>query len=44
MIEVDIKADLERITGLLAYPLKLPSDKLEGVIYCLLYTSDAADD
>ncbi|EPL8051484.1 hypothetical protein PPD67_000672 [Proteus mirabilis] len=33
MIEVDIKADLERITGLLAYPLKLPSDKLEGVIY-----------
>lgn len=33
MIEVDIKSDLERITGLLAYPLKLPSDKLEGVIY-----------
>lgn len=33
MIEVDIKADLERITGLLAYPLKLPSGKLEGVIY-----------
>lgn len=31
MIEVDIKADLERITGLLAYPLKLPSDKLEGL-------------
>ncbi|WP_265498829.1 hypothetical protein [Providencia rustigianii] len=33
MIETDIKADLERLTGLKAYPLGLPSDVLEGVIY-----------
>ncbi|PHM68134.1 hypothetical protein [Xenorhabdus kozodoii] len=33
MIEPELKADLERITGLNAYPLNLPSDKLEGVIY-----------
>ena len=33
MIEADIKADLERITKLPAYPLMLPSEHLEGIIY-----------
>ncbi len=33
MIETDIKADLERLTGLSAYPVGLPSDKLEGITY-----------
>ncbi len=33
MIEPDIKADLEQLTGLIAYPLILPSTVLEGVIY-----------
>lgn len=33
MIETDIKNDLERITQLSAYPLSLPSNHLEGIIY-----------
>ncbi len=33
MIETDIKADLERLTGLNAYPVALPSNALEGVTY-----------
>lgn len=33
MIESEIKADLERLTGLPAYPLILPSSVLEGVTY-----------
>ncbi|WP_118984377.1 hypothetical protein [Photorhabdus sp. CRCIA-P01] len=33
MIEPDIKTDLERLTGLPAYPLILPSNVLEGVTY-----------
>ncbi|WP_140181265.1 hypothetical protein [Providencia stuartii] len=33
MIETDIKADLERLTGLNAYPVMLPSNVLEGVTY-----------
>ncbi|WP_342355496.1 hypothetical protein [Xenorhabdus budapestensis] len=33
MIEPELKADLERITGLPVYPLILPSTVLEGVTY-----------
>ncbi|HGJ5884811.1 hypothetical protein [Arsenophonus sp.] len=33
MIETDIKNDLERITGLSAYYLALPSNYLEGIVY-----------
>lgn len=33
MIENDIKVDLERITQLPTYPISLPSNHLEGVIY-----------
>ncbi|MBD2815242.1 hypothetical protein ID850_10770 [Xenorhabdus sp. Flor] len=33
MIESDIKADLERLTGLSAYPLILPSNVLKGITY-----------
>ncbi|EKT55517.1 hypothetical protein [Providencia sneebia] len=33
MIEIDIKADLERLTGLSAYPVALPSSVLEGIVY-----------
>lgn len=33
MIETDLKADLELLTGLKAYPVALPSNVLEGVIY-----------
>ncbi|EQB98532.1 hypothetical protein LGZ99_20395 [Photorhabdus temperata] len=33
MIEPDLKADLERLTGLPAYPLVLPSSVMEGVTY-----------
>ncbi|MEX0445343.1 hypothetical protein [Xenorhabdus sp. SGI246] len=33
MIELELKADLERLTGLPVYPLILPSTVLEGVTY-----------
>lgn len=33
MIENDIKSDLERITQLPTFPISLPSNHLEGIIY-----------
>ncbi|MBD2779689.1 hypothetical protein ID852_19930 [Xenorhabdus sp. 42] len=33
MIEPDLKAELERVTKMTAYPLMLPSTVLEGVTY-----------